>query len=175
MRALTIPGLTSDADVHWLADQARTRETIIELGPFRGRSTRALADASSGIVYAIDNWNATHGLCRRDDAAAAACRENLRDLIEAGRVVLVEQDSRAGLPSLLAGVRADMLWIDAEHTYEAVRSDIETYGPLVRRGGLICGHDYNVHHAGVMRAVDEAYGARVRTVAPQQSIWWVAA
>lgn len=175
MRALSIPGLTSDADVRWLAEQARTRAVIIELGPFKGRSTRALADASSATVYAIDNWNATHEDGRRDNSAAAACRANLADLIEAGRVVLIDQDSREGLPTALRGVTADMLWIDAEHLYEAVLSDIDTYGPLVRRDGLICGHDYNVHHPDVMRAVDERYGARVRTVAPKQSIWWVAA
>lgn len=173
MKALQIPGLTSEADVRWLAAQAAKYSTIIELGPFKGRSTRALADASPGIVYAIDNWNATHDRCRRDAAAAVACRANLADLLDAGKVILIEQDSRAGVPAPLVGVVAGMLWIDAEHTYPAVLSDIDTYGPLVRRGGLICGHDYNVHHPDVMRAVDERFGRRVQTLGIHRSIWWV--
>ena len=31
--------------------------------------------------------------------------------------------------------------IDGDHSYEAARSDFYTYGPLVRKGGLIVFHD----------------------------------
>lgn len=174
-RALAIPGLTSDDDVRWLADQARTRRTIIDIGPYRGRSTRALADASprSGVVYAIDNWNASINHGRPDTAARTQCYQNLRDLRNAGKVVLIEHDSQAGFPDLLRDVVADMLWIDADHSYDAVTSDCRTYAPLVRPGGLVCGHDYSVHHRDVMRAVDEIYGTRVRSLGIHRSIWWV--
>jgi predicted O-methyltransferase YrrM len=35
----------------------------------------------------------------------------------------------------------DFLLIDGDHRYEGVRTDFETYGPLVRPGGLIALHD----------------------------------
>lgn len=35
----------------------------------------------------------------------------------------------------------DYLFIDGDHRYEGVKSDFETYGPLVRKGGLIAFHD----------------------------------
>jgi predicted O-methyltransferase YrrM len=35
----------------------------------------------------------------------------------------------------------DFLFIDGDHTYDGVRSDFETYGPLVRPGGMIALHD----------------------------------
>lgn len=173
MKALSIVGRTSDDDVRWLAEQAATRHTIIELGPYQGRSTRALADASPGVVYAIDNWNASINNGRPDVAARQACYTNLADLIESGRVVLLERDSQLGSGCFADDFLADMLWIDAEHTYEAVRSDIRAFDPLVKAGGLVCGHDYSHWHPGVVQAVDEAYGDRVQTLGIHRSIWWV--
>ncbi len=175
MKALTIPGLTTDDDVRWLAKQAATHKTIIEIGPFKGRSTRALADATQGIVYALDNWNANENDGRPDTAARAAFYRNCRDLIVANKVMAFEHDSQAGLPEGLRGVKADMLWVDGEHTYQAVRSDLATFAPLVRKGGLVCGHDYCAWHPDVVRAVNAVYGKRVRTISIHRSIWWVSA
>lgn len=39
------------------------------------------------------------------------------------------------------GQQIDYLFIDGDHRYEGVKSDFETYGPLVRKGGLIAFHD----------------------------------
>jgi predicted O-methyltransferase YrrM len=62
------------------------------------------------------------------------------------RVVLLRLDSHA--PRTLERVRRalrgrplDFLFIDGDHTYDGVRQDFETYGPLVRPGGLIAFHD----------------------------------
>lgn len=42
----------------------------------------------------------------------------------------------------VAGARPiDLLFIDADHTYEGVRSDFAMYAPLVASGGLIAFHD----------------------------------
>lgn len=47
----------------------------------------------------------------------------------------------------------DFVFIDALHTYEAVKQDIASWYPKVRSGGLFCGHDYR--WAGVQQAVEE--------------------
>jgi predicted O-methyltransferase YrrM len=52
-----------------------------------------------------------------------------------------DQATLARVNSLLAGAALDLLFIDGDHTYEGVRQDFETYGPLVRPGGLIGFHD----------------------------------
>jgi hypothetical protein len=36
----------------------------------------------------------------------------------------------------------DFVYIDANHSYECVKKDLETWYPKVRSGGFICGHDY---------------------------------
>ena len=48
----------------------------------------------------------------------------------------------------------DWVYIDADHAYESVLADLEFYYPLVKRGGVICGDDYNWTEE-VGRAVDE--------------------
>ena len=48
----------------------------------------------------------------------------------------------------LAGEPIDFLMIDGDHTYEGVKQDFETYGPLVRRGGIIAFHDICKHPHG---------------------------
>lgn len=57
----------------------------------------------------------------------------------------------------------DFVFIDADHSYEGCKADIEAWFPLVREGGLLCGHDYdNTDYPqwGVKRAVDEFAAAK---------------
>ena len=56
----------------------------------------------------------------------------------------------------------DFVFIDATHSYECVKQDIIDWGPKVKSGGFLCGHDYGVpRFAGVEQAVDEMIGDRV--------------
>ena len=57
----------------------------------------------------------------------------------------------------------DMIYIDADHSYEGVKRDLEISYKKVKNGGYIMGHDYeqnfkktkNVYNHGVKKAVDE--------------------
>lgn len=55
---------------------------------------------------------------------------------------------------------ADFVFIDAGHSYQAAKMDIEAWKPKVRTGGWLGGHDYHINHPGVLRAVDEAFPKR---------------
>ncbi len=46
---------------------------------------------------------------------------------------------------ILGGEELDFLFIDGDHAYEGVRKDFETYGRLVRKGGVIALHDIAPH------------------------------
>jgi cephalosporin hydroxylase len=70
--------------------------------------------------------------------------------------------------------QAYMLWeddsvnlvcIDGDHSYDAVKKDIQLYLPKVKRGGILCGHDYGGNWEGVIRAVDEVVGKPDRVFA----------
>lgn len=53
----------------------------------------------------------------------------------------------------------DMVFIDADHSYKAVKQDIATWLPKVKSGGYLGGHDYAHPHYnfGVKQAVDEIF------------------
>lgn len=51
----------------------------------------------------------------------------------------------------------DFVYIDAEHSYKAVKEDIKEWMPKVKSGGIIAGHDYDKQeHPGVCQAVEES-------------------
>lgn len=65
------------------------------------------------------------------------------------------------LPSVKAArcfddAELDFVFVDGEHSYRAVKADIEAWWPKIRPGGLLIGHDYDPKRfPGVCRAVDQ--------------------
>jgi hypothetical protein len=51
----------------------------------------------------------------------------------------------------------DFLYIDGDHSYEAVKNDIILYLPKIKKGGIISGDDYRSYES-VKKAVDELLG-----------------
>ena len=49
----------------------------------------------------------------------------------------------------------DFVYVDGEHTYDAVSNDIEVWWPKIKENGILAGHDYNDTNPGTIRAVDE--------------------
>lgn len=53
----------------------------------------------------------------------------------------------------------DFVFIDADHTYEGVRADIDAWLSKIRPGGWLMGHDFNPRDfPGVVQAVTETFG-----------------
>ena len=49
----------------------------------------------------------------------------------------------------------DFVYIDGEHSYEAVSDDIACWWPKVKSGGVMAGYDYNETNPGTKQAVNE--------------------
>lgn len=52
----------------------------------------------------------------------------------------------------------DWIYLDANHSYEVVKADLEAWYPKVKKNGIIAGHDYTqkpYFPMGVIQAVDE--------------------
>jgi len=66
----------------------------------------------------------------------------------------------------------DFVFIDADHSYEHVKEDIEIWLPKLRKaGGIIAGHDILEKSCGVEKAVVEKFGPNGYTVT--NNCWWV--
>lgn len=65
----------------------------------------------------------------------------------------------------------DFVFIDADHSEAAVKSDIADWGSKVRPGGWLGGHDYSPKFPGVIKAVDRTFGAKAHLL--PGTIWGV--
>ena len=143
--ALKIDGWMNEKELVWLAANAMMYDKIVEVGCWMGRSTRALADNTDGTVWAVDHWlgSSEHQILLQDktpDYLFEMFCKNLAEHIHSGRVRPVR------LPSVQAAlylepIKFDMVFIDGSHDYESVVEDIKAWKPMVRSGGIICGHD----------------------------------
>jgi SAM-dependent methyltransferase len=52
----------------------------------------------------------------------------------------------------------DLVFIDANHSYESVKNDIDLWLQKVKPGGVLSGHDYSIDFFGVIQAVNEKLG-----------------
>ncbi len=150
----------SEEELEWLATAARSHHAIVELGCYLGRSTRALAENTPGMVYAVDDFNGPRDIEVND---RGTIESRFRANVEGLPVVIMKADHRSLRPEDF--VVADFVFIDGSHEYPHVAQDIRLAQAIVRPGGLIAGHDYG--WTGVRRAVDELLG----TVDVRGSIW----
>lgn len=180
--AQKIEGFMSDIELEWLAIQATKYKKIIEVGSWLGKSTRALADnIKDGIVVAVDHWKGSEG--ERDtfhqgaswgegDWAYYTFMQNNYQHVFAGTILPLRMHSRNAAALLKQkGFKADLIFLDGGHTEPEVEEDIKLWMPLLKDGGILCGHDYYFENAwpGVKAAVDKL--TRVKIV-PNASIWW---
>lgn len=164
-KALTIDGWMQPAELEWLAEQAASHCVIAEIGSYKGRSTRALLDNTTGLVYAIDDFEGPREIeISKRSFIFDTFLENTQGT--RGRLSIIKADHR-NLPPI--DFQPDMVFIDGAHEYEPVKADIEFWLPRIKPGGLICGHDYWEWFPGVRAAVDECVPGF--QVAPNTTIW----
>jgi predicted O-methyltransferase YrrM len=166
-----------DEELRWLAERASKARIIVEVGSYKGRSTRALADHCPGTVYAVDVWD---GGYKNDDGTQAQWLDTASALTDfrmnlllhiAGARVIERKGTLADFVDTLPS--ADMVFLDADHRYEEVLKDIANARRILKPGGLLCGHDYgHKRWPGVKRAVDETFGASCVLGGLCRSIWW---
>jgi predicted O-methyltransferase YrrM len=138
---------------------------VVEIGSWAGRSTWVLAhvaDRRDAFVLSVDHYPEPppgQDYSPEDEPAEAKARfhalyDRYHPLVVAHHVPSVE-----AAPAIPPGL--DLVFIDGDHSYAAVRQDIQTWQPLVRSGGILCGDDYDpIKKPGVVRAVDELLPAR---------------
>lgn len=63
----------------------------------------------------------------------------------------------------------DFVFIDGDHSYEGVKSDITAWSPKIKKGGYIIGHD--IHFDSVKDAVIELLGDSYQTA--DDFLWYV--
>lgn len=151
-----------------------------ELGVKDGRVCKYLLEACPALhLIGVDTMchkpeNEGPGK-ERYDWDWASHRSKVRALEQAHpqRFNFMEMDtSQASLE--VADGSLDFVFIDADHSYDGVSTDIAHWAPKVRRGGMIYGHDIDrgEFFAGVRRAVEEAFSDWGTNGPRWNYVWW---
>lgn len=165
--AKKINGWMYESELETLAKWASEHDNIIELGSWKGRSTRAICDNMRGVLTAIDHWKGPKDIENYtwdyqevinygSDYVFKIWKENIKEYLENERLDYVRKSGKLAAKYLRKSAgdgSFDMIFIDASHDYESAKEDILNYLPLLAEEGMICGHDYNWE--GVKQAVDE--------------------
>lgn len=138
---------------HWLAATCRRLGYAfgVELGVKCGENARYLLRHVPALeLVGVDTWcaegeYATWNHLAHERAAAELQREY------ADRLTFIKLPTVAAARLLQRPV--DFVFIDADHSYDAVRADILAWAPKLRVGGMLAGHD--IARPSVQRAVAE--------------------
>lgn len=140
----------------------------VEVGVFAGELSKRLLSREDITLGLVDSWT-THGdgeYAESDDFHAKLTQEQQDGFYEltkkvvefAGdRAYIVRKDSVEASKEYMDNF-LHFVFIDADHSYEGCKKDLEAWWPKVKPGGLFSGHDYeNTDYTkfGVKKAVDE--------------------
>jgi hypothetical protein len=161
-----------------------------EIGVLCGETSAHLLTELPGLfLYMIDSWEATpaDSSYRRSGDACARFRTEQHELnrktaesvttFAAERRTLLQMSSSQAAMQIPDG-SLDFVFIDADHTYEAVQADLATWWPKLRINAILAGHDYQAPrdrrgHWGVKRAVDEFCAAQnLALKVERHCVWW---
>ena len=122
------------------------REPCVEIGSFRGATTRFLACHSARNVIAVDPFFGWGGW----ETDMAEFLRKTRDLPNVTHVRLTSGNAALKVNS------ASLVFVDAVHDYANVRFDLATYAQKLVDGGIVALHDAdNINFAGARLAIHE--------------------
>jgi len=129
-------------------------KVIVELGTHMGLSALAMGLAlrdlnQGGRLFAIDSWEGDPQAGLYDDQVYRTFLGRSEQLGLGSIIVPLKMYFDQARDQVATPI--DLLHIDGLHTWDAVNHDLETYGPLVRPGGLILFHDVNTHFEDLRR------------------------
>lgn len=141
---------------------------FVEVGVWKGHSISYLANLLKNVenvsLFAVDLFENSYKYSDKDSSANKDLRKQIPLIYDIYNKNL-ENDGVRDMITDLKGysweaakkvddLSVDVVFIDADHTYESVKKDITAWAPKVRNGGILAGHDYRPGNP-VAKAVDE--------------------
>lgn len=142
---------------------------VAEIGVAEGRfSLEILEWRVKPVLYMVDRWQ--HMPNQKGDASNSQewHNHNLRGAIDrvapyVDRAIVLQGNSVVMAEKVAFGV-LDLVYIDADHSYQGVLGDLHAWYPRVKPGGYIALHDYENPNYGVKAAVAKFCGDRKITI-----------
>jgi len=173
-----------------LIDILKDKEHSIgaEIGVLKGVATKQLLDNLPNLenLFLVDPWKGDEEYLKSLDDKRFVFRKNFEgfealyqqvsSMINknySNRATILRMTSMEASKNVEDG-KLDWYFIDADHSYEHCKQDIELWTPKVKVGGWLMGHDYSDDcwdKIGVVKAVDEIFGEVGFEV--EDSVWYL--
>jgi predicted O-methyltransferase YrrM len=129
------------------AAAARAGCRFLEVGSWCGDSAVVLgkiAKEQGGRLYCVDWWKGNVGtglesVARKVDVYSLFWQRILQEGLE--DIVIPIRGRSADVAGILADGAFDLIYIDGDHRFNSVQSDIANFAPRVRNDGILCGDD----------------------------------
>lgn len=142
---------TGSGELAYLCEAVQGVDFAIEMGVYMGRSSKVMLDANPKLhLWAVDPCMV--------DGTHECVRYFLRDEIQAGRCEVIRKFTNEAAPMLqhMKG-KIGLVFIDAGHDFGNVVNDVKNWIPLLRPGGIACGHDLEHPDNDVTKAVRHCF------------------
>lgn len=145
---------------------------VIEIGTKLGGTLHIWKSLAAGKIISIDMPNGTYGgWLLKNHPYLNDVFETRNKFFSDKRTFMITGDShkpstKAQVKKILGKDKADLLFIDGDHTYKGVKKDYNDYKGFVRRGGMIVFHDiynceyHNLLGVGAWKVWDEVKGIK---------------
>ena len=166
-----------------LAQTVPEHGTIVEVGSMFGRSAVCLAmSASTSTVYCIDIFNDALLVYNNEiqdtydnkfpvkDKLYNLKEEFIKNTKNISNIVAIEGFS----PNIdYNGGEIDLFFLDAEHSNPSDWNNLCHFIPMIKSGGIVCGHDYLLQFPDVIKNVKilEKFFNTTVTLYDDSSIW----
>jgi predicted O-methyltransferase YrrM len=132
------------------------KSTIVEIGSYRGKSSIALglaAKKTNSRVYCIDPHDEFTGVAGGVFGPKdLAVKLNVINRYHLGEIVFPICMGSEAIGKVW-DKPINLLWIDGDHRYEAVKTDFVLFSPFIKKNGCIIFHDSDME--GVAKCISE--------------------
>lgn len=154
---------------------AKDGDIFVEVGSFLGKSTCYMAERIKQLnlkikFHTIDTFvgiPSAKRMFKRIKQLGDIYNLFMENMKKANVLdkIIVHKMKSIEASKLFADNSLTFVFIDADHSYEAVKEDIKAWYPKVKINGWLCGHDYgNRIPTGVDKAVPERFGSNFDTI-----------
>jgi len=143
-----------------------TGKVCAEIGVYQGDfSQKILNQSSPSELWLVDPWEVQSGDYDHDwlnkTLTPAMYQHVIKMFVHQPEVKIVRGYSK-DMASTIPNDYFDWVYIDADHTWMGISTDVHAWWPKIKSGGWLCGHDF-VHcgHIAVKNVVI-AWAAQVK-------------
>ena len=135
-----------------------SQAVAVELGVAEGLHSRDLCEQGYKLVISVDAWETRN---QKGDGGSPQSWHNANYTVACqllrpygGRSKILRGPTTQ-MAQYVPDESVDLVYVDADHSYEGVKNDILAWWPKLKSGGYFAFHDYEMEAYGVKQAVQE--------------------